>query len=415
MKNKGLILSLIGILILFTITPIRTESPTIVLTETTPEKCDPLQEITLNIMIVNTTGEQMWSPEIRIDLSDDTNNYFTLVDESVIVDLEERQFLAPDDSVNTSVRIMANANCPAEKHTLLVILNYRKGSCAGGCEPATYKTNISVQIYRKDPKIALFLDAPTEAFPGDPFMINITLRNFGTGPALNMALSATSEPEIQDITTYFYSQFDPPELCIACSIAAVTEIDTAHLAPGFYNIFIEVTYEDKYGEKSSKKGDIEIKIKGTARQEALLQAQQLKELGQNAFQLKEYATAISYLERAIEIFERLDMSEDISRCDEIIQLSTTYIQANNYYLKGDRFFEQKNYQEAKRFYTLALDIYNKLENEKKKMEVERKIDTCNDELYRYKIMRWAIYCSAIFCIAFAVVTRKEYIMTKLKR
>ncbi|MCC7568795.1 MAG: tetratricopeptide repeat protein [Candidatus Methanofastidiosa archaeon] len=393
--------------------------PTVVLSSTTPERGDPLEEITLNLTLTNTTAEAMWNIRIWFDLSDDTNGYFVALDDIVEVDLGEREYLSPNDSVTTSIRIMANTHTPAQKHQVPLVIRYRRGACEGGCQNEEARATLAVPIYRMDPKVAISIQEIAEVFPGEQLVVYTTLNNFGTGIATSIEISASTSPSLATGETTFFTDFDPPELGVSGSVVAQTVIDTTGAEPGYYQFTVGLRYEDKYGNSEARVSVKEFKIKGTATQEALYQANMLRELGINAYQLKDYTTAISYLERAIELYGRLqqteDILEDISLSEEIIQLSITNIQASNYYQKGNAYFADGDFVNAKRFYTLAYDIYVKLNNTKLVAELNGKIAACDDELYRYDIMDSALYGAVGLCGLYGIIARRKEIAERLKR
>ncbi len=415
MKRKYILLLFISMLIT-SLAPITSaQEPTVVLDTVLPERGGPLEELTITFTIINTSDEAMWSPQIRIDLSNDVDNYFTLIDDALDVDIGDREYLALNDTVTVDYLIMANANCPAKNHVLPLILRYRSGSCEGGCQQEEFKTNIALQIYRNDPMVAISVIPAEDVFPGDPIKITMQLNNYGTGPAINISISTSSEPELlAPAETIVYSNKDPPELGVTESVAAVAIIDTAGVQPGYYNVTIDVMYEDKYGDVKHRTTSTEVRVKGTAVQEAIIQAEQLKTLGINAYQIKDYTTAISYLERAIDLFYRVEKNDEATICENYIQISTTYLQAQNYNIKGDSFFDEGDYENAKKFYELASNLYEQLGNSNKFLELKNKINACNDEIYKYDIMNNAFYLAVIICILYGIVTKRKKIVMRLK-
>jgi len=401
-----------------TLAPVAAQ-PTVELTSTTPERGDPLEEITLNLTITNTTDEAMWSIRIWLDLSGDEEGYFTALDEYVDVEMGEKGYISPNESISANIRIVAGSHTPAKKHLLPLVVRYRSGACEGGCQSEEYIANIAVPIYRQDPKVAITIEDIVEVFPGEQLIVYSTLNNFGTGLASGIEISASTSPVISTLETSFFTEFEPPELGVSESVIAVTTIDTTDAEPGYYQFTVGLRYEDKYGNSNTRVAIKEFKIKGTATQEALSQANQLKELGVNAYQIKDYTTAISYLERAIELYERLEQSDeiigDIALSEEVIQLSTTNIQAVNYYQKGDTAFAEGDYNTARMFYSLARDIFSKLGNTKSVSELSSKISACDDEIYKYELMDQALYVSAGFCIIYGILAKRKEIAGRLKR
>lgn len=391
--------------------------PTVVLSSISPERPDPLEEITLNLLISNTTSQDMWRPLVHIELTNAQEEYFTIVEEGEVeVDLQGERYLSPNESVMTALHIVPTARCPAQKHQLTLVMRYRSGACEGGCQWEQFSTDISVQIFRQDPKLAFSVRESTgEVMPGDPIEVKLEMKNFGTGIARTIQLSAESTANIPLEEITYLSAFDPPELGVTGSIVAIARFDTTDVTPGYHTIFLTLTYEDKYGGVHEKTGSIEVKIKGTAVQEAFLQAEQLRELGENAYAVSDYTTAISYLERAIELYERLGYDELAEESRSKIQLAKTYLQARNYYVQGNKEFEDKNYREAKKFYELSLDIYAQLGNSKKIAEVRTKVQSCEDELYKYEIMQGALYGALGLCAVYGTWTRRKGIVKRLKR
>lgn len=415
---KKTIVTLIALALLAcALLPFSQAEPTIVLTSVSPERPDPLEEITLNLLISNTTDEDMWRPLVRIELTDTQESYFTLVEEEEVeVDLQGERYLSPNESASTALHIVPTSTCPAQKHQLSLIVRYRSGACEGGCQWEQYSSTITVQIFRQDPKLAFAVKESTgEVMPGDPIEVKLEMKNFGTGIARNIALSTESTPEIPLEEITYLSAFDPPELGVTGSAIAIARFDTTDVPPGYHTLFFTLSYEDKYGGVHEKTGSIEVKIKGTAVQEAFLQAEQLRELGENAYAVSDYTTAISYLERAIELYERLGYDELAQQSQARIQLAKTYLQAHNYYVQGDAQFAEGNYREAKKFYELSLDIYAQLGNSKKVTEVRNKVQSCEDELYKFDIMEGALYGAVGLCAVYGTWTKRRGILKRLKR
>ena len=380
---------------------------------TDAERIEPLQDIKMTIEVTNTIGEQMWDPFVQILLPDDISLYFTVPEERTPV-LIGGEYLDAGQSATVEITLTAGALCPSQRYGIPVTLYYRRGSCDGGCSPGEIQADVSVTVYRKDPKIAIITVGPEEVTPGTPLIYDVTLNNLGTGPASSVSICAESSPQLQSVS-YFESGDSYPSIGVGQSLDAISEIYTDGAEPGYYEITFAICYEDKYGTTLARSTVLEVKLKGTASEEALFQATQLKEMGVNSFQIKEYLTAISYFERAIEIYGRIDNEEEIALCNQYINLSTTYLQAENLYIKGNAYFTSEDYAEAKRFYLLALDIYYPLENSQRIAELTSKIDICNGNIEKYTIMDWTIYASVIFCLMYGIIAKREKIVEALKR
>lgn len=387
----------------------------VTLVSTYPERADPLEEITLNLLITNTTSLMMWNPVISLDLSSDINDYFTLVDQEVVVDMGNQNFVPVNGTISTSYRIFVNSNCPAQKHIIPVKISYRSGACEGGCQNAEITGQIAVPIYRQDPKVAMSITGPTEVLPGDPLIVSAEFRNLGTGSALGLQISATSDPIIADLQTAIKNGSEDLELMVSSTLTATVSADTMKMEPGYYTFYVYLQYEDKYGNIMFKNDEWEVKLVGTPSQEALFQADQLKELGINAYQIKSYTTAISYLERAIELYARFDKDLEIQECESYIYLSTNYLQANNYFNIGEQYFLEKDYLNAKNYFSLARDTYSQLGNTKKVAEANSRIDTCEEELYRYQTMEYGIFGSILFCLAYGLIAKRKAIYERVRR
>jgi len=387
----------------------------VTLVSTYPERADPLEEVTLNIVITNNTDLMMWNPVISLDLSGDNEDYFTLIDEEVVVEMINQDFLPIGGTVTTTYRLYVNANCPAQKHIIPAHIEYRSGACEGGCQNADIDGQIVLQIYRQDPKVAMSISGPSEVLPGDPMIITAELKNLGTGSALDVQVSATSNPYVVDLETEIMAEIEPYTLNVSDTLYAIISADTMKMEPGFYTFYVYLQYDDKYGNSMFKDDQWELKVIGTPSQEALLQADQLKELGINAYQIKNYTTAISYLERAIELYDRLDKAGDILTCEEYILLSTNYLQASNYFMKGEEFFGSLDYENAKVYFALAMETYEELGNNQKVAESVSRIDTCDEELFKYQTMEYGVYGAISITILYGLISKRKGIYNALKR
>jgi len=414
MRRLLAIMILLGIIAISNVDMSNAQDTLVSLVSTYPERADPLNEITLEVRITNTTDLMMWDPVISLDLSEDYENYFDLIDEEVTVDMGDQHFIPINGSVTTYYRIYVNANCPAQKHIIPVNISYRSGSCEGGCQKAEISGQIAVPIYRQDPKVAMSVTGPSEVLPGDPLIVTTELRNFGTGSAINIDITATSDPFIEGLETEIVYGGETVELEVSSTLLANVNADSMKLDPGFYTFYIYMQYEDKYGNKMFLNDEWEVKVIGTPSQEAEFQADQLKELGINAFQIKNFTTSISYLKRAIELYSRLDMFSEITECQNYIFLSTNYLQANNYFNIGEEFLQENDYQNAKNYYNYAKETYETLGNTKKVAECRSRIDMCDQELNRLMIMEHGAYGAVIFCILYGILAKRKEIYKKLK-
>ncbi len=181
--------------------------PTVALSSTTPERGDPLEEITLNLTITNTTEEAMWAIRIWLDLSGDEEGYFTALEEYVDVEMGEKGYISPGESITAGIRLVAGAHTPAQKHLIPLVVRFRSGACEGGCQSEESRITLSVPIYRKDPKVAISIETIEEVFPGEELLVYTTLNNFGTGTASNIELSASTSPVAQSVETTFFFFF----------------------------------------------------------------------------------------------------------------------------------------------------------------------------------------------------------------
>jgi len=414
MRRLLAILLLLGIIATANIDLSSSEDALVMLESTIPDRADPLNEVTLDIRITNTTDLMMWDPTIELVLSGDNAQYFTLLDEQVVVEMGDQHFIPINGSVTTYYRIYVNSSCPAQKHIIPVNIYYRSGSCEGGCQNAEVSGQIAVPIYRQDPKVAMSVDGPTEVLPGDPLVMTAELRNLGTGSALNVEVESTSDPIVDSLQTVILHDGEEAKIDVSSTLYAEVSADTMKMDPGFYTFYIYLQYEDKYGNKMTRNDQWEVKVIGTPSQEALFQADQLKELGINAFQIKGYTTAISYLERAIDLYSRLDKFEDIQECQNYIYLSTNYLQANNYFNIAEKHFLDKDYQTAKSYFYYAMETYESLGNTQKVAECNSRINTCDEELNKFKTMENGAYAAVIFCVIYGFLSKRKEIYRRLK-
>jgi hypothetical protein len=414
MKRLLAILLLLGLFATSNVDFSSAEDSFITLVSIYPERPDPLSEVTLEIRIINTTTLMMWDPVISLDLSGENAAYFEYIEEEVVVDMGDQHFIPVNGSVTSYYRLYVKLNCPAEKHMIPMDISYKSGSCEGGCQRAELHGQIVLQTYRWDPKVAISVDGPTEVLPGDPLVVTTELNNYGTGSAINIELTAASDPMIEDLQTVVFFESEEAELEVSSRLIAETSADTMKMEPGYYTFYIDLQYEDKYGNQLSKNGDWEVKVIGTPSEEALFQADQLKELGINAFQIKNYTTAISYLERAIDLYSRLDKFTEIQECQNYIYLSTNYLQAKNYYNIAEKYFQEKDYENARTYFEYAMETYETLGNTKKVTECNSRIDTCNEELSRYIAMEYGSYGAILFCIFYGLIAKRGSIYKKLK-
>ncbi|HOP09152.1 MAG TPA: hypothetical protein PK718_05095 [Candidatus Methanofastidiosa archaeon] len=414
MRRLLVILLLFGIIAASNIDLSSADDSFVTLVSIYPDRPDPLSEVTLEIKITNTTDLMMWDPVIKLDLSDENADYFEYVEEEVVVEMGDQHFIPVNGSVTAYYKIYVNSDCPADKHLIPLTVSYKSGSCEGGCQRAVLQGQIVIQTYRWDPKVAISVDGPTEVLPGDPLVVTTELNNYGTGSAYNVTITATTDPAIGDLQTEIFFEGEEAEIGVSGSLVAETSADTMKIDPGYYTFYIELQYEDKYGNEISKSGEWEVKVIGTPSEEVLFQADQLKELGINAFQIKSYTTAISYLERAIDLYSRLDKYSDIQECENYIYLSTNYLQANNYYNIAEESFQEKNYENAKTYFNYAMETYETLGNTKKVAECLSRIDTCNEELNKFIIMKSGAYVAILICISYGLVVNRKAIYKKLK-
>lgn len=414
MKKILAIVLFLGIIAISNVDMTEADTSLVTLVSTFPDRADPLEEVTLNIVITNTTDLMMWNPVISLELSGDNEDYFSLIDEEVVVEMVNQEFIPIGGTVSTTYQIYVNANCPAQKHIIPAHIEYRSGACEGGCQNADIEGQIVLQTYRQDPKVAMSITGPTEVLPGDPMIVTAELKNLGTGSALDVQVSATSDPYVADLETNIMAEAEPYTLEVSDTMYALISADTMKMDPGFYTFYVYLQYDDKYGNSMFKDDQWEVKVIGTPSQEALLQADQLKDLGVNAYQIKNYTTAISYLERAIELYDRLDKTEDIQTCEEYILLSTNYLQANNYFMKGEEFFASKDYENAKTYYNFAMETYENLGNNQKVAESVSRIDTCDEELFKYQTMEYGVYGAILITVIYGLISKRKSIYKSLK-
>lgn len=122
--------------------------------------------------------------------------------------------------------------------------------------------------------------------------------------------------------------------------------------------------KETYTELNNSKGitDCDFLFTEIEKKEKKKAADNFYSLAQRGYKLNEYKDALSSLEQALEIYQELNLSEEIFKCNLLKNLTESHIKANEYYSLADEFYKSEKYENATYHAKEARKIYMELED-----------------------------------------------------
>ena len=96
-------------------------------------------------------------------------------------------------------------------------------------------------------------------------------------------------------------------------------------------------------------------------------------MAQERYQLSEYDDALASLEQALEIYEELNLSDKLAKCNSLKNQAENYLKADEYYSLAMEYYGSEYYVNATYYANESRKIYLKLED-------DEGVDVCEDLL-----------------------------------
>lgn len=123
-------------------------------------------------------------------------------------------------------------------------------------------------------------------------------------------------------------------------------------------IYVELNYSKGIDDCDFLFSEIERKKKKRA-------ADNFYSLAYKRYQLHEYKDALASLEQALEIYQELNLSDEISKSNSLKNLTESYIKADEYYSIAEEYYKSEKYENATYYANESKNIYIKLKDYKK--------------------------------------------------
>jgi|GEM_PF-1284260 len=136
------------------------------------------------------------------------------------------------------------------------------------------------------------------------------------------------------------------------------------------------------------------------RKSSLSQADEFYSMAEEYYDLGMYENASTYAEIAREIYDKVNYSSAVKKCEFIIDMSNKHISAAQYLRIANEFFERGEYENATEYAKKAKDIYSELKDFDKVAECDSLISSIESRKIGSLILNAAI---VFFIVSVAVV------------